>query len=91
MRSVQGKTVAIPDPNPDPERLKKAVHIVLVCSGRVQILANDQSVQMMIPAGNFAPLIHNDPIAVIAPDRTRFYSVPECVNYKYLHLLFMSL
>lgn len=81
----------IPDPDRDPERLEKAVHVVLVRSGRVRTLANDQSVQMMVPAGNFAPLIHDDPIAVIAPDRTRFYPVPECVNYKYLHLLFMSL
>lgn len=46
---------------------------------------------MMVPAGNFAPPVHYNPIAIITPHRTGFYPVSECVNYKYLHILFMSL
>ena len=74
MRSVQGKPVAIPDPNRDPERLKKAVHIVLVRSGRGQAFAHYYRVQMMIPAGNLAPSAHYNPIAIVAPDRILYGS-----------------
>lgn len=43
-QSVQGKHVAIPDPNRDPERLKKAVHIVLMHSGRGQVFAHYRAI-----------------------------------------------
>lgn len=49
------KTVAIPDPNRNPERLKKAVHIVLVRSGRGQAFAH-----------YFAPSVHYNPIATVS-------------------------
>lgn len=67
------KPIAIPDPNRNPERLEKAVHIVLVHSGRGHTFAHDKGVQMVVPAGNFAPLVHDDPIVIVAPHRTGFY------------------